>query len=65
MCPIQSKDKQRKKGDGQLVHIGLFDAAIRVQDHWVSEIVKILTCQLIFLQPKRAQIRQFDDFGRN
>jgi hypothetical protein len=23
-------------GDGELVHHGLFDAAIRVQDHWVK-----------------------------
>jgi hypothetical protein len=58
------KTKQRKKGDGELVHHGLIwrrDTPSRS----LGKIVIILTSQLIVAEIKHLQIRQFDDFGRN
>ena len=58
------KTKQQKKGDGELVH----HASISRRDtpsRSLGKIVDLSTCQLVFGQRKRLQIRQFDDFGRN
>ena len=49
---IQIKTEQRKIA-GELVHQSL------------GKIVKILTSQLISIECKPRQIRQFDDFGRD
>ncbi len=56
------KTKQRKKGDGELVHPVLFDAA---PSRSLGTIVNLSTCQLVIMQIKPLQIRQFADFGRN
>ncbi len=53
-----------EKEDGELVHHGLIwrrDAPSRS----LGKIVEILTSQLIFVEFKHLQTRQFDDFGRN
>jgi hypothetical protein len=62
MVLYKVKTKQRKKGDGELVHPVLFDAA---PSRSLGTIVNLSTCQLVFIQIKLLQIRQFDDFRRN
>ena len=42
----------------------LFDVEIRLRHHWVK-IVNLSTCQLVSIQIKLLQIRQFADIGRN
>jgi hypothetical protein len=43
----------------------LFDVDSDTPSRSLGKILNLSTCQLIRIQPKLLQIRQFDDFGRN